>query len=53
MYRSHPQTHAVLQTAVRRGEIGELRLIRSSFCYRTTRIAGQHPLPRATSPAGR
>ncbi len=39
MYRSHPQTHAVLDL-VRSGAIGELKLIRTSFCYRTTRIAG-------------
>src|SRR5271155_2406461 len=39
MYRSHPLTHAVLKT-VRDGAIGELRLIRTSFCFRTTRIAG-------------
>jgi len=39
MYRSHPITDAVLQ-AVRHGDIGELRLIRTSFTYRTTRIAG-------------
>lgn len=38
MYRSHPQTVAV-QEALARGTIGELRLIRTSFCYRTTRIA--------------
>ena len=37
MYRSHPLTHAVVE-AVQRGEIGELRLIRTSFCYRTTRM---------------
>jgi len=36
MYRSHPLTHAVLQ-AVRSGAIGDLRHIRTSFCYRTTR----------------
>ena len=39
MYRSHPLTHAV-QAAVGSGVIGELRLIRTSFCFRTTRIAG-------------
>lgn len=39
MYRSHPVTDAVMR-AVREGKIGELRLIRTSFCYRTTRIAG-------------
>jgi predicted dehydrogenase len=38
MYRSHPQTLAVV-AAVRAGEIGQLRLIRTSFCYRTTRVA--------------
>ena len=37
MYRSHPLTHAVMD-AVRAGEIGEIRLIRTSFCYRTTRM---------------
>ncbi len=37
MYRSHPLTHAALH-AVRSGEIGEPRLIRTSFCYRTTRM---------------
>jgi len=37
MYRSHPLTHAVID-AVRAGEIGELQLIRTSFCYRTTRM---------------
>lgn len=39
MYRSHPQTLAVEQ-AVRSGAIGELRLIRTSFCFRTSRIDG-------------
>jgi len=38
MYRSHPQTLAV-QKAIGEGVIGEVRLVRSSFCYRTTRIA--------------
>jgi predicted dehydrogenase len=38
MYRSHPLTLAVVE-AVKSGAIGELRLIRTSFCYRTTRIA--------------
>ena len=37
MYRSHPLTHAVHET-VRSGEIGPLKLIRTSFCYRTTRV---------------
>jgi predicted dehydrogenase len=39
MYRTHPQTHAMLR-AVREGAIGQLRLIRTSFCYRTRRIDG-------------
>jgi predicted dehydrogenase len=39
MYRSHPLTHAVID-AVRAGEIGEVRLIRSSFCYKTGRVDG-------------
>src|SRR5688572_10284027 len=38
MYRAHPLTHAVLE-AVKSGAIGEVRLVRTSFCYRTTRIA--------------
>jgi len=39
MYRSHPLTKAVVDT-IRSGAIGEVRLIRTSFCYRTTKIAG-------------
>lgn len=39
MYRSHPLTHAVMR-AIGAGEIGDVKLIRASFCYRTTRIAG-------------
>ncbi|HSU67651.1 MAG TPA: Gfo/Idh/MocA family oxidoreductase [Tepidisphaeraceae bacterium] len=39
MYRSHPQTLAVME-AVKSGAIGELKLIRTSFCYRTRRIEG-------------
>src|SRR5689334_14308924 len=39
MYRAHPQTRAIVQ-AVRGGKIGRLQVIRTSFCYRTTRIAG-------------
>ena len=34
MYRSHPLTLAVLDQ-VRKGTIGQLRLIRTSFCYAT------------------
>jgi predicted dehydrogenase len=39
MYRSHPLTHAVLES-VRGGAIGEVGVIRTSFCYRTRRIEG-------------
>ena len=39
MYRCHPQTAAIVD-AVRGGKIGQLQLIRASFCYRTTKIAG-------------
>ena len=38
MYRCHPQTDAVLE-AVRGGAIGDLKLIRTSFCFRTTKVA--------------
>jgi predicted dehydrogenase len=39
MYVSHPQTAKVLEV-INSGAIGELRLIRASFCYRTSRIDG-------------
>jgi D-xylose 1-dehydrogenase (NADP+, D-xylono-1,5-lactone-forming) len=39
MYRCHPLIHAVKQS-IDSGSIGELKMIRSSFCYRTTKIAG-------------
>jgi predicted dehydrogenase len=39
MYRSHPLTHAVIDS-VRAGEIGDVRLIRTSFCYKTGRVDG-------------
>src|SRR5437588_6965314 len=39
MYRSHPQTLAVME-AVRSGVIGEVKLIRTSFCYHTRRTEG-------------
>lgn len=38
MYRAHPQTLAV-QERVNAGAIGKLKLIRTSFCYRTTRLS--------------
>lgn len=37
MYRSHPLTHKVLRE-VRNGVVGQLRLIRSSFCYQTSNL---------------
>jgi len=37
MYRAHPLTLAVVE-AVKSGAIGELKLIRTSFCYRTRKI---------------
>jgi len=39
MYFSHPQTARIVE-AVRGGAIGQLRLMRTSFCYFTTKIDG-------------
>jgi len=39
MYRAHPQTLAAVK-AIRGGAIGQVRLIRTSFCYRTKKIEG-------------
>jgi D-xylose 1-dehydrogenase (NADP+, D-xylono-1,5-lactone-forming) len=39
MYRSHPQTLAVMEQ-VKNGAIGAVRLIRSSFCYYTAKPGG-------------
>lgn len=39
MYLSHPQTQAVVD-AIHRGAIGDLRLVRSGFCYATRKIDG-------------
>ena len=39
MYRCHPLTAAV-HDAVASGAIGRLRMIRASFCYRTSRVDG-------------
>jgi D-xylose 1-dehydrogenase (NADP+, D-xylono-1,5-lactone-forming) len=39
MYRSHPQTRAAL-AAIRDGAIGAVRLIRTSFCFRTAKVDG-------------
>ena len=38
MYRSHPQTKKLMET-IKAGAIGEVRFIRTSFTYKTTRIA--------------
>ncbi len=37
MYRCHPLTAAVMQS-VKGGAIGQLRMIRSSFCYHTRKV---------------
>ena len=39
MYRCHPQTLAV-QRAIADGHVGQLKQVRTSFCYRTTKVAG-------------
>lgn len=39
MYRSHPQTAKILET-IKSGVIGQVKLIKTSFCYRTTKIEG-------------
>jgi predicted dehydrogenase len=39
MYRAHPLTHAVLET-VRSGAIGEVCLIRTSFCFKVNKWQG-------------
>jgi predicted dehydrogenase len=39
MYRTHPLTHAVID-AVKSGAIGEVRLIRTSFCFKVAKVAG-------------
>lgn len=39
MYRAHPLTQAVLKS-VRNGAIGQVRMIRTSFCFRTGRTNG-------------
>lgn len=51
MYRSHPQTLAALD-AVRSGAIGELKLIRTSFCYRTRKIEGNIRFSRELAGGG-
>ena len=39
MYRSHPQTRAVLD-ALRGGAVGAVRLVRTSFCFHTSKVDG-------------
>jgi D-xylose 1-dehydrogenase (NADP+, D-xylono-1,5-lactone-forming) len=39
MYRSHPVTIQAAEK-VRAGDIGQLKMVRTSFCYRTNKIAG-------------
>lgn len=39
MYRAHPQTQRAIDI-IRAGELGEVKLIRTSFCYRTRKIDG-------------
>jgi predicted dehydrogenase len=39
MYRSHPLTLAVIES-IRSGAIGQLQLIRTSFCFRTSKPQG-------------
>ncbi len=39
MYRTHPLTHAVVD-AVKSGVIGEVRLIRTSFCFKVSKVQG-------------
>lgn len=39
MYRCNPQTHGVI-AAVREGLIGQVKLVRTTFCYHTTKIDG-------------
>src|SRR2546428_13775935 len=51
MYRSNPLTLAV-KKAVESGIIGQLLLIRTSFCYRTNKIAGNIRFDRALAGGG-
>jgi len=39
MYRTHPLTHAIV-AAVKSGAIGEVRLIRTSFCFKVSQWQG-------------
>ena len=39
MYRAHPLTHAYMK-AIADGVIGQVRLVRTSFCFRTMRTSG-------------
>ena len=46
MYRSHPQTMAVMDV-VKSGVIGQVKLVRSGFCFRTMKIEGNIRFSRA------
>ncbi|MEM6259958.1 MAG: Gfo/Idh/MocA family oxidoreductase [Planctomycetota bacterium] len=46
MYRTHPQTRAVL-AKVHGGAIGEIKLVRTTFCYRTQKIDGNTRFDRS------
>jgi predicted dehydrogenase len=46
MYRSHPQTRAILDD-IRNGEIGDVRIIRTSFCIYAFRVDGNIRFDRA------
>ena len=39
MYRTHPLTHRIIET-VRSGAIGDVRLIRASFCFKVSKWQG-------------
>lgn len=51
MYRSHPLTHAVIDS-VRAGEIGDIKLIRTSFCYKMSKIGDNVRFNRALGGGG-
>ena len=51
MYRSHPLTLAVAD-AIQAGAIGQLKMIRTSFCYRTRRVEGNIRFSRELAGGG-
>jgi xylose dehydrogenase (NAD/NADP) len=48
MYRAHPQTQQVI-TKIQSSAVGKVKLIRTSFCYQTNRIAGNIRFDRLLS----